>query len=329
MRTRTMLLASLMTIAVPVATLAQTATVTSGGGPTVLEAQREGALGPKARIAVAQFKDKTGKGWWTGAIGDGMADMLSTQLFNTNRFIVLERQTLGHVLAEQNLAASGRVTKETGAPIGQIEGAELLVVGAVTEFQPGTQGMRGGIGGAGIPGAASRIIGGLAGGFRESHLALDMRLVDARTSRVVAATSVEGKAQDFDLGGVLGGYGSGVALGAGLGGWSKTPMEKALRIALNEAVNFVSSQTPTTYFRHVPLGAGGAVSPLPAPPPPPTVTPAPPPAPPAASASTPATPGAAKSSAEERLRRLDELKQKNLLTEEEYRQKRQEILKDL
>jgi hypothetical protein len=50
-------------------------------------------------------------------------------------------------------------------------------------------------------------------------------------------------------------------------------------------------------------------------------------------AAEPAGPGApaaaAKPSAEDRLRRLDELKQKNLLSEEEYKQKRQEILKDL
>jgi curli biogenesis system outer membrane secretion channel CsgG len=314
-----------LTLALPAVALGQTATVTSGGGPNIQQAQGESAFGPKARIAVAQFRDKTGKGWWTGAIGDGMSDMLSTLLFNTNRFIVLERQTLGHVLAEQDLAASGRVKQGTGAPIGEIEGAELLVVGAVTEFEPGATGMRGGLGGLGLPGGAGRILGGVAGGFRESHLALDMRLVDAKSSRVVAATTVEGRAQDFDLGGVLGGATSNVALGAGLGGWSKTPMEKALRISLNEAVKFGASQTPAAYYRHVPVGAGGTVAPVPPPPPPPGVTPA------AAESARPATapPSAAKPSAEERLRRLDELRQKGLLTEDEYRQKRQEVLKDL
>jgi curli biogenesis system outer membrane secretion channel CsgG len=311
-----------LALAIPAVALGQTATVTSGGGPSVQQAQGESAFGPKARIAVAQFKDKTGKGWWTGAIGDGMSDMLSALLFNTNRFIVLERQTLGHVLAEQNLAASGRVKQGTGAPIGEIEGAELLVVGAVTEFEPGTTGVRGGLGGVGFPGAAGRILGGVTGGFRESHLALDMRLVDAKSSRVVAATTVEGRAQDFDLGGALGGVGSSVGLGGALGGWSKTPMEKALRIALAEAVKFVSGQTPTAYYRHVPIGAGATVAPVPPPP-------APAAAPVAAEPARPAPTAAGKPSAEDRLRRLDELKQKNLLSEEEYKQKRQEILKDL
>jgi hypothetical protein len=64
---------------------------------------------------------------------------------------------------------------------------------------------------------------------------------------------------------------------------------------------------------------------VPPPPPPPAIAPAAEPARPQA----PPPSAAAKPSAEDRLRRLDELKQKNLLTEEEYRQKRQEVLKDL
>ena len=100
------------------------AKVTSAGGPGMAEAQLEAYDGPKARIAVSRFTDKTGKGWWTGAIGDGMSDMLATALFNTNRYIVLERQALQEVLEEQDLGASGRIKKETAAPIGQIEGAE-------------------------------------------------------------------------------------------------------------------------------------------------------------------------------------------------------------
>lgn len=124
--------------------IAPKATVTTPEGRAIEEAQQEPYDGPKARIAVARFTDKTGKGWWTGAIGDGMADMLATALFHTNRFIVLERQTLADVLKEQDLAAAGRIKKGTEAPIGEIEGAELLVTGAVTEFEPGQSGIGGG-----------------------------------------------------------------------------------------------------------------------------------------------------------------------------------------
>jgi curli biogenesis system outer membrane secretion channel CsgG len=229
------------------------ATVTSPEGKSIEEAQQEAYDGPKARIAVARFTDKTGKGWWTGAIGDGMADMLATALFHTNRYIVLERQTLGDVLKEQDLATAGRIKKGTEAPTGEIEGAELLVTGAVTEFEGAQSGVGGGIGGIG--GTAGRIIGGIAGGIKNAHMAIDMRVIDTKTSRIVAATSVEGKATDFALGGALAGAGGGGALGGALGGWSKTPTEKALRLCLQEAVKFIVSKTPASYYHYKPGGA--------------------------------------------------------------------------
>lgn len=320
----------LIALGLPLMVFAQTANITSGGGPSIQEAQQESALGPKARIAVSRFTNKTGKGWYTGEIGDGMADMLATSLFNTNRFIVLERQGIKEVMQEQNLGASGRVSQETAAPIGKIEGAELLVMGAVTEFEPGSKGGGGGVSGAGIPGVGGLIFGAISGGFRESHLAIDLRLVDARTSRIVHASSVEGTATDVNLGGLLGGAGSGVAMAGSLGGWSKTPLEKALRICLNKAVEFVVSQTPPQYYHF----GGPAPAALPAAPAvvQPSAPGSPTPMPPASLAPTQAAPPAAtaaKPSVEDRLKRLDELKAKGLLNDQEYKQKREEILKDL
>lgn len=213
-----------------------TAKVTSTGGPTIEQALLEPYNGPKARIAVAKFVDKTAKG--LGEIGQGMADMLATALFNTNRFIVLERSTLDEILAEQDLAASGRVKKEAAVPSGLIESAELLVTGAITEFEPG----------AAAAGAGGGMGAYLLGALKASHIALDVRIIDTKTSRIVAATSVEGKAKDFTLGGLLL---SGVSVGGvALGGYSKTPVEKAIRIALGEAVKFIVSQTPAQYFHY-------------------------------------------------------------------------------
>jgi curli biogenesis system outer membrane secretion channel CsgG len=234
------------------------ATVTSPDGKSIEEAQQEAYDGPKARVAVSRFTDKTGKGWWTGAIGDGMADMLATALFSSNRYIVLERQTLGDVLKEQDLATGGRIKKGTEAPTGEIEGAELLITGAVTEFEGAASGGGGGIGALGGLGTAGRILGGIAGGIKNAHMAIDMRVIDTKTSRIVAATSVEGKATDFALGGALAGATGGGALGGALGGWSKTPTEKALRVCIQEAVKFIVSKTPATYYRHKP--GGGVVT---------------------------------------------------------------------
>ncbi|WP_022668151.1 CsgG/HfaB family protein [Desulfospira joergensenii] len=220
--------------------------VTSGqGSPDINQAQAEAYNGPKARVAVSRFKDKTHQGWYNQGIGDGMADQLTTALFNTNRYIVLERQALSDVLEEQDLGASGRIKQDTAAAIGEIEGAELLIVAAVTEFEGHASGASGGIGGWG-----GGILGALAGGMNKAHMAIDLRVIDAKTSRIVAATSVEGKSSDFNIGGAMGGLIGGGALGGSLGMYEKTPVGKAIRACIQSAVDFIVSKTPQTYYRH-------------------------------------------------------------------------------
>lgn len=227
------------------------AEVREGQGPGIDEAQKVSYNGPKARIAIANFEDKTsGTGQYRAEFGRGLADMLSTALFNTNRFIVLERQQLSFILAEQDFGASGRVRPETAARIGEIEGADLLVVAAVTGFDPGVSGGGGGLellGGLlpGAAGAVGSVLGSIAGGFKTAHVAIDVRLVDTKTGRVVAATSAEAKAMDFS--GALG-VGA-TSFGGALGVFSKTPMEKAIREVTQAAVDFVAAKTPTNYYR--------------------------------------------------------------------------------
>jgi outer membrane protein OmpA-like peptidoglycan-associated protein/curli biogenesis system outer membrane secretion channel CsgG len=224
-----------------------------GGGPNINQATQERYDGPKARIAVARFTNKSGKGQAAG-IGTGMSDMLATALFQSGRYIVLERETLQDVIGEQDLGASGRIRGQTAAPIGQIEGAEILVTAAITEFEPGSSGAEAGLGASGQRGGGTsnlagrlfgNVVGKLAGSFQSSHIALDMRLIDTRTSRIVAATSVKGDATDIaGLGGLAGG-----GLSGELSGYSKTPMEKAIRLAIQNAVQFVLAQTPAQYYR--------------------------------------------------------------------------------
>lgn len=173
-----------------------------------------------------------------------MAEQLATALINSNRFIVLERQILQDVLKEQDLGAAGRIRSDTAAPLGEVEGAELLVIGAVTEFEGAASGGGGDLGGFG------EVLSALAGGLKRAHMAIDLRLIDTRTSRILAATSVEGKATDVSLAALAGGYTGDSALAGALGGWKNTPTEKALRICIEHAVQFVVSKTPETYYHY-------------------------------------------------------------------------------
>ena len=150
----------LAAIALTMAGCAPTAEVTKGGGATIGEAQAEKYDGPKARIAVGRIIDKsgTGKESLTHQLGlvarlsgsvatpdaksfmSGIRDMITTALFQSNRYIVLERESISDVVLEQEFSASGRVGEASRIPAGQIEGAELLVIGAVTGFDAAAAG---------------------------------------------------------------------------------------------------------------------------------------------------------------------------------------------
>jgi len=220
------------------------ATGTPSGGPTIDEAQRENAMGPKARVAVSRFDDKSAKGHYSGEIGEGMSEMLSNGLFSTNRFIVLERQSLGDTIREQDLGASGRVRADTAAPIGELEGADLLIQGTITEFEPGSSGAGGGLGGI-LPGSLGRVAGAIGGSVRSSQVAIILKVIDAKTGRVLASQQVEGKATD--IGGTGGLRGS--ELAGVFGAYSKTPMEKAIRVCIDEGVKLIVAKTPPEYYR--------------------------------------------------------------------------------
>jgi curli biogenesis system outer membrane secretion channel CsgG len=175
---------------------------------------------------------------------------------NSGRFIVLERDLIDEVIREQDLAAGGRVKIGTGAASREIEGAEILVIGAITEFEPEKIGIAGGIVGLGTLITTALLheqnsnIPIAAAGFTESHVAIDVRLVDAATSRIIASVSVEGSGQDWG-GGVIGEIGGGMSrLPLVFGGFRHTATEKAVRKTIDMSVAAITFQAPPQYFHY-------------------------------------------------------------------------------
>ncbi len=202
----------------PLIACAPTATVRSSPqAPGIAQARAEPAAGEKLRIAVKAFEFKAARG--SADIGTGMSDMLTDALFNSGRFIVLERERVSEVVEEQDFGASGRVKKETAAPIGEIEGAQLLIRGSVTQFEPKCRG-------------ASALI--VSGG--QACVALNLRIVDAKTGRVVNATTVEGTSGAASVGLIF----ATSPLPIGLGAYSRTPMEAAIRNCIDTAVKHIA-----------------------------------------------------------------------------------------
>ncbi|MGH7645346.1 MAG: CsgG/HfaB family protein [Gemmatimonadales bacterium] len=138
--------------------------------------------------------------------GTGLAAILVTELVENGTYVVLEREQLDRVLAEQDLQQSGRVDPATAVRVGQMLGAEAIVVGTVTRLAQEEQesGVSSGIS-VGPVG-----IGGVKRKTRKVVIVTEARLVSIATGEVVAAvtgkgeagrtsTSVQGDAQLFGV----------------------------------------------------------------------------------------------------------------------------------
>lgn len=189
----------------------------------------------KTRIAVSAFENKVKTPWGDPSwkIGEGLAEMLTTELLRTGRFIVVERQALSDVVGEQALGQSGLVRRGTAAQTGQILGAQILVRGVVTEFEERASG-----GGAGIQGQRFAI----EGRAENAHVAIDLRLIDTSTGQIIASHSVSKTAPA--AGGAIGAQSRGGRVSFGADAFHQTPIGQATRAAMQEAVHFVVSRTP-------------------------------------------------------------------------------------
>lgn len=181
----------------------------------------------KPSIGVADFRNDTSAGWWYGGAGRDLAGMLANELASTEKFRLVERDKLAPVLEEQDLAASGRVSKSSAAKIGKLTGAKYLVMGTVSAYEEKTQG-----GGGGIS------FGGISVGGRkdDAYIAVDLRVVDTTTGEIAYTRTVE--ARSTDTGMHVGLYRGG--FGGNLGKYDKTPAGKAIRACLVEISDYLS-----------------------------------------------------------------------------------------
>jgi len=204
--------------------------------------------GPKVRIAVAEFDVKAAKAM--AEVGSSVREMLIAALIDSNRFSIVERQQGQSQAAQGQEPVSGSTAAASAEPQkGTAKSPDLIITGAVTEFEPQASGGRAGVGGGG--GSGSGVLGGLLGSaLNKAHMGLDISIVDTSTSKTLAATHIQGQASDVS-GTVRGGgsFGSG-GLGAGLSAYANTPMEKAIRICIIETVRYMNQSIPLTYYKY-------------------------------------------------------------------------------
>jgi curli biogenesis system outer membrane secretion channel CsgG len=142
----------------------------------------------KLRVAVVDFENKSTWHWWGDRLGEAAADVFVTDLLNTGKFTMIEREKIDAILAEQQLGASGAVTSQTAAKIGKLLGVDLILTGSITQFSVDTTkaGFR-----------------GIGGSITKGKVVLQARLVNTSTGEIVVAAEEKNDKK------LIGAYGKG------------------------------------------------------------------------------------------------------------------------
>lgn len=189
--------------------------------------------GPRRTVAVARFDavDDFAGAHGGQQVGSGLSAMLTTALVESDRFVVLERPELDHVLTEQGLGQQRLTQAGTAPAAGRLSGAQFLIFGNVTEFGLEDEG-------GGVRLGASGLLDGLAGGLGLSRrgskgsVGMDLRVVDTTTGAVVASFQVH-----EELSRSSSGLDASVGrLGFGSDSFQRTPLGQAARRAIERVV---------------------------------------------------------------------------------------------
>ncbi|MFH0954299.1 MAG: CsgG/HfaB family protein [Verrucomicrobiota bacterium] len=191
--------------------------------------------GLKHAIGCKDFENQAG---WHGEweLGHNLSTMLESALYDTGRFVVVEREKLKDVIAEQDLVASGRAAKaKKVAQTGLIRAAKYIASGAVTEVTDKQSGAD-----TGLRFGPVR----LGGGRSDAQVALIVKLIDTTTSEIVAKERIVGKAGNVNLR-------MGLSVGrfdGDLGGFKKTPLGQAAQDCINKASEFIAKKMESFPF---------------------------------------------------------------------------------
>ena len=219
----------------------------SSGSPGV-QAQPAAPVytGPKIKVAVMGFTNDTGgvstsryQGgqyiYESDPIGNAMSKQMVTALMQTKIFRVFERETVMKIIQEDELTGKQR----------KLIRPDYFIEGSVTEFQVSQESTHTGLGLGALFGGGSAsgsfIVAQQMAATASSgsdHVTIDVRILDSRTGEMIASISVEGKASN--LSGAIGGMFGNTLVG--LSGEYKTPIAKASRACIIQAVNWIGDQ---------------------------------------------------------------------------------------
>jgi curli biogenesis system outer membrane secretion channel CsgG len=155
---------------------------------------------------VAPFSgDTTAIQYWQPAMGEGLGEMLTTELGKINKFQMLEVNQIGDLKNEINMGEDGWIDQAQKVDKGGFAAADFMFTAKVTRF--GSKESKIGLGGF-VPGN----LGNLGVKQTSSDVRIDWRLVDVATRKIIktGSSSATQKGMGFDVGANIGGSSGGI-----------------------------------------------------------------------------------------------------------------------
>jgi curli biogenesis system outer membrane secretion channel CsgG len=180
------------------------------------------------KVAILDFRNTSGyAGPWH--IGGGVSDMLATALFKSNKFDVIERERIGLIIKEQKFQQTDMVDENSAVEFGKLLGADVIITGNVTEFGFKKSGFDfGRIAGHGLQDLSVKT--------QTVRVAMDARMIDVQTGKLIAAESADASNSSSNLG--IGVENTGISFGDR--GFDETSAGKATREAVNKMVQKIA-----------------------------------------------------------------------------------------
>jgi curli biogenesis system outer membrane secretion channel CsgG len=188
-------------------------------------------------IIVAPFSgDVTHVAYWQPAVGEGLAEMLITELSKINKFTVLETTQLGTLKDEIHMGEDGWVEASEKVDKGGFAAADYMFAAKVTEF--GQKESKVNLGGF-VPSS----VGALAVKQTVSDVRIDWRIVDASSRKILKTGSAasEKKGTGFDVG--VNNNGHGGTVGFDNKEFMSSALGKATVAALSQITTDVKATT--------------------------------------------------------------------------------------
>ena len=195
----------------------------------VVTKDSDGRLVIKPVVAVVDFDNRASfEGQWK--LGEGMAELLTASLLDSDKVIVLERKNIGEVVGEISRQGDAMFRKEGRVERGRLMNAQLLIRGVITDFTV----IEDSSGWLSFPHFL------FFGGGSKARVAMNIYVVDVSSGKVLSSVKSDGTASSGGGGGKID-Y-KNVAFGGD--SFFRTPLGKATEEAIGHAVKQILKAIP-------------------------------------------------------------------------------------